>query len=508
MLVQQLTNAMVGPFHSSVTSTLVKSISQVRNSDSTGSISQIFTNGVGLVLVLSVCLMVIALAFVIFPGAILNFEPDQLFNLRLAIATEAVIISLIVITSPWLSLFLICQRPIMYNVDLTIRRWLDLIAFGLAMLPFGWDLFAAFVLIRMVLKIFHALARILIARRVMKEARLDWSLLDRSIMSRLTRLGGVTAVEPFTNFNFFVLDNYLLNIVFGTIYNGIYAIVNQLRGYARRFGSQVFVGTVAIAADIHERGQRQTNIRAMLAVSRITSGVMLLSTGIIVIFFRPMIDLWLGSRLKQDESLLEIMSYQEAVDLVWGMLSMLLIGGILLESVAAASKFLYGMGLVKKYAGVLLGAGVLKFILSVAAAMIMLYAVTDIAEYPNASLAFSGITLFCQLIFFGILMPRRIVKLAEINMSTWWWHVLARPVMAAIVPMMAGVALIVFVGTWTWVWLIVSILIVGILCIPSSFFLLLEREERQRFLNLSSRLPVISRFMGTGRDLQGEGEGP
>ena len=126
------------------------------------------------------------------------------------------------------------------------------------------------------------------------------------------------------------------------------------------------------------------------------------------------------------------MSYQEAVDLVWGMLSMLLIGGILLESVTAASKFLYGMGLVKKYVGVLFGAGLLKFALSVSAALIMLYAVTDIGQHPNASLSFSAITLFCQLIFFGVLMPRRIVKLAEISMSTWWWHVLVRPLIAAI----------------------------------------------------------------------------
>lgn len=508
MLVQQLTNAMVAPFRSAVTSTLVKSVSEVRDSDAAGSVSSVFTNGVGLLLVLAICLMGIAVVAVLFPAAILNFEPDQLFDLRLAIAAEAVIISLIVITSPWLSLFLVCQRPILYNADLTVRRWLDLISFGLAMLPVGWNIFAAFVLIRMCLKILHAMARVIIARRVMKEARLDWRLLDRSVMSRLLKLGGMTAVQPFTNFNFFVLDNYLLNIVFGTIYNGIYAIVTQLRGYARRFGSQVFVGTVAIAADIHERGQRQTNIRAMLAVSRITSGVMLLSTGIIVIFFRPMIDLWLGSRLRQDESLLEIMSYQEAVDLVWGMLSMLLIGGILLESVTAASKFLYGMGLVKKYVGVLFGAGLLKFALSVSAALIMLYAVTDIGQHPNASLSFSAITLFCQLIFFGVLMPRRIVKLAEISMSTWWWHVLVRPLIAAIAPMLVGVILMMSVSTWTWTWLIGSILLVGMLCVPSTFLLLLEREERQRFLKLGNRVPIISGIMGRARDPRGEEEGP
>tara|TARA_B100001059_G_scaffold9126_1_gene7503 strand:- start:3623 stop:5236 length:1614 start_codon:yes stop_codon:yes gene_type:complete len=504
MLVQQMANAMVAPFRSAVTSTLVKSISEVRESDSVGSTSQIVTNSVGLLLVLAVFLLACTVVIVLYPDAILNFEPDQLFDLRLAIATEAVIIVMMIVTSPSLSLFLVCQRPILYNADLTIRRWLDLVSFGLAMLPFGWNIFAAFVLIRMVLKFFHAIARVLVSRHVMKEARIDWSLLDRSVMGRLLRLGGMTAAQPFTNFNFFVLDNYLLNLVFGSIYNGIYAIVNQLRGYARRFGSQVFVGTVAIAADIHERGNRQTNIKAMLTVSRITSGVMLLSTTLIVIFFRPLIDLWLGSRLKHDASLLEIMPYEEAVDLVWGMLSMLLIGGIFLESVTAASKFLYGMGLVKKYFGILFAAGILKFILSVSAALIMLYAVAGITEDPNVSLVFSGITLLCQLIFFGVLMPRRIVKLVDISMLTWWWNILVRPLMAAFVPALVGVVLMASITEWTWEWLIGSVLLVGMLCMPSSFFLLLERDERQRILKLSNRLPIVSRFMGRGRCPQGE----
>ena len=187
---------------------------------------------------------------------------------------------------------------------------------------------------------------------------------------------------------------------------------------------------------------------------------------------------------------------------------MLLIGGILLESVTAASKFLYGMGLVKKYVGVLFGAGLLKFALSVSAALIMLYAVTDIGQHPNASLSFSAITLFCQLIFFGVLMPRRIVKLAEISMSTWWWHVLVRPLIAAIAPMLVGVILMMSVSTWTWTWLIGSILLVGMLCVPSTFLLLLEREERQRFLKLGNRVPIISGIMGRARDPRGEEEGP
>ena len=169
----------------------------------------------------------------------------------------------------------------------------------------------------------------------------------------------------------------------------------------------------------------------------------------------------------------------------------------------AASKFLYGMGLVKKYFGILFAAGTLKFILSVSAALIMLYAATGITEDPNVSLVFSGITLLCQLIFFGVLMPRRIVKLVDISMSTWWWNILIRPLMAAVVPALVGIVLMASITEWTWEWLIGSVLLVGTLCIPSSFLLLLERDERQRILKLSNRLPIVSRFMGTDRDPRG-----
>lgn len=491
MLVQQLTLAMVTPFRSAVTETLVKSISEVRGSNSSGSVAQVFTNGFGVLIILAAAIVIIATVVAVFPGAVFNFDQDQLFDIRLAILTEAVVVLMIVTTSPWSSLFLICHRPIIFNVDLTISRLIDLVAFGLALLPLDWNIFAAYVLIRMSLKVLQAIVRVLIARRIMKEAYIDWSLLDRSIVSRLLKLGGMTAVQPFTNFNFFVLDNYLLNIVFGTIYNGIYAIVTQLRGYARRLGSQVFVGTVAIAADLHERGPRETNIKAMLAVSRITSGVMLLSTGVVVLFFRPLINLWLGSRLKADESLLQIMPYEEAIDLVWGMVSMLLIGGVLLETSIAASNFLYGMGLIKKYVGLLFAAGMLKLALSVSAALIMFFAITDIGGHPDAALVFSAITLLCQLIFFGILMPRRIVKLTEIKTSTWWRHVLLKPLMTAAIPMLVGVGLLATVSEWTWWWLIFSIGFVGVLCVPSSLFLLLERDERARFFAIALRILKI-----------------
>ncbi|MEE2907697.1 MAG: hypothetical protein VX527_07675 [Planctomycetota bacterium] len=498
ILIQQFSNAMVTPFRAAVTAILVKSISEARGSGDDEDVSRVFTNGVCVLASLPVIIITLAVIGIIFVSNILDFPPEQLFNIRLAIAAEASIITVIVLTAPYLSIYLINQRPVLYNADLTVRRWLDLIAFLLALLPVGWNVFAAFILIRLVLNSMHGSVRVLIARQVMPEARIRLSLLNRATMGKLIRLGGLTAGQPFSNFNFFVLDNYLLNFVFGPIYNGIYAIVTQLRGYARRFGSQVFVGTVAIASDIHERGEHRTNIKAMLAVSRITAGVMMLSTGIIVIFFQPLIDLWLGSRLRADPSLAEVMPYEEAVDLVWGILTLLLVGGIMLETATGASKFLYGMGLVKRYAGVMFGAGIAKFIISVIIAVIMVRAVTDISAHPAASLLFPAVTLLCQVIFFGILMPHRVIKLTQISVGTWCWHALAKPLMASVIPLGVGVVLIVTIQEWNWPWLVSSILLIGLLCMPSSFFLLLEGSERQRVWNVIGRVRT-GRLKGKGQ---------
>ncbi|MDG2424761.1 MAG: hypothetical protein P8M22_12385 [Phycisphaerales bacterium] len=488
ILVQQITISMVRPVRAAVTSTLVKSISEARGSGEENGFSSVFTNGVGLMTMLFTALVVLGILAIFFAKNILDFPAEQVSNVQLAIAGEVIIISMSSFTAPWLALFLLDQRPILYNADLAIRRWLDMIAFLLALMPFGLEIFQRFIIIRTSLCMMHFLVRVLVARRVMVEARVKPSLLNWSRMGQLLRLGGLTTGQPFSNFNFFVLDNYLFNIVFGPIYNGLYAIVTQLRGYARRFGSQVFDGMVAIAADIHERGEKQTNIRAMLAVSRITAGVMMLSTGIIIIFFRPLIDLWLGSRLRMDETLLSVLSYESAIDLIWGILAMLLVGGIMLETATAASKFLYGMGLVKRYAGVLFTSGITKFVVSVLVVVLIINFIPDLETRPDVPLIFPGITLICQIIFFGIVMPHRVTRLTGISVATWCWHAIIKPLMSAVIPLGVGVILILTIQEWNWAWLVSSILLVGLLCMPSSFFLLFEADERKRIWHVIGRV--------------------
>ena len=488
MLVQQITVSMVRPLRGAVTATLVKSISEARGSGEERAIANVFTNGVGLMSMLFMLLMVLGILAMFFASSILDFPPEQLFNVQLAIAGEVLVISTSSLTSPWLSLFLLAQRPVIYNVFLAIRRWSDMIAFLLALLPVGLDVFQRFIIIRTTLSVACFLARVVVARRVMPEAKVEIGLLNWSRMGKLLRLGGLTAGQPFSNFNFFVLDNYLYNILFGPIYNGLFAIVTQLRGYARRFGAQVFEGMVAVASDIHERGAKETNIRAMLSVSRITGGVMMLPTGIILIFFHPLINLWLGSRLKQDDKLLELMSYQQAIDLIWGILGMILIGGIMLETAAAASKFLYGMGFIKRYAWVLFLAGSTKFLLSVGLVVYVTYLVPSLKADPIVPYLFPAITLLCQLIFFGVIMPQRVMSLTDVTAGKWFWHTTLKPLTSVVIPLGAGLVMILSIREWSWPLLLMSIMLVGLLAMPSTFFLLFEAEERKSIWKLIGRL--------------------
>ncbi|MAT80443.1 MAG: hypothetical protein CMJ29_02205 [Phycisphaerae bacterium] len=488
IMVQQITVSMVRPLRGAVTATLVKSISEARGSGEDRGLASVFTNGVGLMSMLFMLLMVFGIAAIIFANSILDFPPEQLFNVQLAIAGEVLVISTSSLTSPWLSLFLLAQRPVIYNVFLAIRRWSDMVAFLLALLPFGFDIFQRFIIIRTTLSVACFLARVVVARRVMPEAKVELELLNWSRMVKLLRLGGLTAGQPFSNFNFFVLDNYLYNILFGPIYNGLFAIVTQLRGYARRFGAQVFEGMVAVASDIHERGEKKTNIRAMLSVSRITGGVMMLPTGIILIFFHPLINLWLGSRLKQDDTLLEVMSYEQAIDLIWGILGMILIGGIMLETAAAASKFLYGMGFIKRYAWVLFMAGSTKFLLSVGLVVYVLYVMPDLMSDPIVPYLFPAITLLCQLIFFGLIMPQRVTSLTDVTAWKWVWHTTVKPLISVVIPLGAGVVMLLSIREWSWPLLIISVMVVGLLAMPSSFFLLFEAEERKSIWKLIGRL--------------------
>ena len=486
-LLNQLSMAVTSPLRSAVTRTVVKAIMQARAKEGGEGVERQFTNGVVVVLGMSIALLVIAGACLAFLPDLLNFPESQMRSVTIAFACQAVIVAVTVTTAPWLSLYLVKHRPIAFNTDLTVLRILDLVAFGVALLPTGFDVFIGFVIARMVLTLLHSGVRLAMTWSQIPEARFRLRSLCGKTSKRLVHVGSLSMSQPVGNVMFFFLDNYLLNIVYGPIYNAIWGISNQLRGYARRIGAEAFSGMEATVADIHERGGHDVNVRAMLAVTRITSGAMILCTGCVAIFFRPLIDLWLGSRLRSDESLISLMTYDEALNIVWSILVLLLIGGILLEIAQVGSHFLFGMGHVKRYAGIMYAAAVAKFVFSISIVIAVLQVAAGGELAAETVLLFPASTLLVQVVFFGFVFPRRLVHITGIRGSTYLWSALGRPTLASVIPLLLGGLMIWQIEDWTWPVLIVMVAIVGAVSALCMLGILIKRDERARILGMLRR---------------------
>lgn len=488
-LINQLSMAVTSPIRSAVIRTLVKAIFESKASEGQRGVERQFTCCVAIVWSVAGLMVATAAICLIFLPNLMNF-PDWATNaVRLAFGSQAIVFAAIMCTSPWLALYLVRHRPLAFNADLTVMRTIDLIAFLIAIgsSEGASQVFGVFVVSRMGLVVLHCLTRLVLTWRQVPGARFRFRSLDRATIKRLAHVGSLTMGQPVGNISFFFLDNYLLNIIFGPIYNAIYGIVTQLRGYARRVGAQGFAGMEATVADMHEQGGHETNIRAMLAVSRITSGVMMLSTGIVAVFFGPLVDLWLGGRLRKDEALLAVMPYQEAIDLAWGMLALLLGGGILLEVAGAGSRFLFGMGHIKRYAGIMYAAGLTKFLLSMSILVGIFAWLGDAEPDPHVVLLFPAATLLVQLIYFGLVFPKRLIHLTGVPGRTYLWQSFGRPAAAAVLPLAIGGAMVLLIDAWTWPLLVVMLGVVGSVSAACFLGILMQPDERRRILSLIRR---------------------
>jgi hypothetical protein len=487
MLIVHFTAAMVVPLRVSLTQLFVKSMTSATATGDNRKIAEVMTNVVVMAAVVGISFMVLGTILSMLAPQLIDFPPEHEIHVRTAIFCEALVIGMLIMRNPWLGLFLVEHRALSFNFDTMLMRWIDLTSFGLAFLPLGWDTFTAFLVIRTILMGVHCLVRVILGRRLMPAARFRPSLISWNSIRGLTRTGALTTAQPFTGFAFDVIDHYLLNIVFGPLFNAIYAVVNSLRSYARRFGADASVGGEAISADMHERGAHEILIRSLLASMRLVSGIMLICSGMVAIFFGPIVDVWLGAAMSKDEALLKIMTYEEAIDLAWIFVLILLVGGVLMEVCIAGSRFLYGMGLIGKYSGILFAAGVSKILLAVSVTVLLLspWELSFLGKGGfEATLLFPASTLVCQLFFFGFLFPRRLLKLARIPVGRYLAQVWLRPLGAVLPPLAGGAIFVLFIESWTLWHLGVTFIAVGLAFIPMVAFVLLTSEERLQVFHI------------------------
>ena len=186
------------------------------------------------------------------------------------------------------------------------------------------------------------------------------------------------------------------------------------------------------------------------------------------------IDLWLGSRLRNDESLLSVMPYADAVALVSAYILILIPGIVLTETHTAATQNLYGMGHIRKYSPALIAAAVFKIALA-----------TIWLALGGGPLSLAWSTLIANVGVYGLYFPWLICRLTSLTPADLVLHAYARPLAAGAICAAGAVLLFGAFETWTWMTLIGCVGATSVLyalCFP---FIVASPPERRAMFKMA-----------------------
>ena len=441
-----LTLALSEPVRAAVSKVLTREMTQAISSGSETRFREVFSNGVAMASIGFFVLLALT-ALIAWVGPILlQLSPENVFRARVALAIEGSVFAFMLLTAPANNLYISMHRVVLENAHRSLTRLLDLIA---ALIVFAIDLgdpFIAFVIGRAVLRVAQ-----IIGKCWWILARQPWAGVDRSLVSieKMRELMGIglwSGGTQIARIGYVTSDQILLNLFFGLAYNGLYAVVNQLRAYARMFGGNIALGVDAVAADLDEQGEEERGRRLLVATMKMTLSVTLFCALLIAVFTPPLIDVWLGDRLREDENLLNVMSYDEAIGLAWSFILILLPSVVLVETSTVATQNLYGMGHIRRYSPILIVGSIIKII-----------AATLWLILGGGPLSVAWATLAVTVVIYGVLFPRLICRLSGVTARDLVFGVYARPLLAT--ALIAAVAI--FQASrfeeWTWTTLIFSV---------------------------------------------------
>ncbi len=167
--------------------------------------------------------------------------------------------------------------------------------------------------------------------------------------------------------------------------------------------------------------------------------------------------------------------------LIWMMLILLVVGGVLLEIGTAASKFLFGMGLVRGYAWILVSAGLLKACISIGC-LIPLRMLISGEPAPDWATIFPMGTMFVQVLIFGIILPVRVQSLTAVPWSDLVSAGIGRPAAMVLPPTLYAISFACMIPVDTVLTLVAGILTTSAIGGVTVIFILLRPAERERVL--------------------------
>ena len=486
ILLTQLTRWFIQPIRGAMEQTVLRELTKAISTDDHAGLRKALTNGLcitgGFALI-----TLVAGTILTFSVGVLNIPQEYLFRARVVVACETIFIAQYFLSGPYRALYLASHKIIQLNFDQVLQRSADLVAVLIAIpLPVS-DTFIAFVLIRVGIQCINTLYRVTKISIQMPSARVDLKTIDRTTMRTMMSTGAWSLANPLSRMAYYFSDHLLLNIFFGPVYNTIYSLGRQLVGHGQRFGSQVAAGIEAIAADMHETGRKGSMKVLMLTSMRYSCAVTILCTVIVGVFTHPILEAWLGKQLNSDEELAKIMPAGEAMILAWQYAAILLIGGVFSETQTAATRVLYGMGLIRSYSPAMLTGAVAKIMLSIAAIGLCVTLMSD--PSPQVVLVLPAVTLLCQIGIYGIYLPLLIKRVTGVGLLEMHRDAYLRPMLAVTPTLILSVAIVMNVEHWNLLNLGMWLFVVGCSYLPMGYFVAMLPKERKRVMEVLRRGP-------------------
>lgn len=472
IFIVQVTDLTLYAFFSALSRTMIRDFTSLRARGESQEFRRVFSCGVVISASLFVLIALVGVPLHALAPIALDFPTELHTDLMNLVLATAVLGGFYLGITPWQAMVVSSGKILQLNAFYLSLRVGDLLAL-LAVARFGPENgFLAFIWTRLALRVVGMTLLAMYGRKQSDNARFVPSLVRKETFRRLGRTGGLAMSIPISQFSLYELDQIFLNVFAGPIYNSIYGVSNQLRGYARLAGSSIILGTDALASDLQERGRLDSARNVLDATVRFP----LIITGccaiLLAVFAQPVVTIWLFDAIQEGLTSSEFTA-DGLVSMITSFAVLMIVGTVIAEPHYSAISVLYGLGHLRRIAPVLLASAVLKPTITVALLASGFPAISAIV-----------VTVSIQAIVYGVYFPWLIGRVSERSPRRLFVSVYLRPLtsLAIFLGIAIGVRSLVTIDSVVDLGLVLGL--TGATYAPLGYFLALKPTERKRIIGM------------------------
>lgn len=395
---------------------------------------------------------------------------------------EAVFGSVRLLTAPWTQGLYAAQRIGLDNLLFVLRRVMyalsAVLIFGVLMPndPLDQQLYG-FAVSRVTIQLVDVILGIWLSKLLVPGLKFSRRAIDRrefrSIFGTVWHSAQVTLLMDL-NVHFLAI---LINLFFGITYNGVWQVVVQLGGYARRFAQGLLRGVEPLSTHMQQEGRHAAVVELMERTIRYQVGTVLPIVAGVSIFMGPILELWIGKRMARDAGLAASgITAHDAITLIAGMTYVYLVAALVRTSTFGVQRILYGIGEVRSYSWFAKYAAVLN--VGLGALLMWLFDTPAVAPV--------GLLLTYVVYYPGIILHAA-VRRTGLSVRRSLAHALPRPLIATVLMSLPLLAVRPWMGTLT----VLSLLLLG--CGAGTLYgililtVVLQPDERARLRQMLGR---------------------